>query len=222
MIVGDSLNKSRVVRALSHPLRLRLLEEITDAGEISPAALARRLDQPLATVSHHVRMLRDLGFLELTHTRPRRGAVEHFYRAVRRPFLDDDDWEELPLGLRRGLAHQTFRMFFAEAAQAAADGGFDDPGAHIVRFPLELDEQGRRELSDAMTRLLVQAEEVQARSDARFAAEGPIGAAGPSSLVLLHYRTAAPSSPIAPADGQQTPPRPRPRLPPRGDRRAGR
>lgn len=211
-----------VVKALSHPLRLRLLEEIADAGEASPATLARQLKQPLATVSHHVRMLRDLGFVELTRTKPRRGAVEHFYRAVDRPFLDDADWEQLPLGLRRGLAHQTFRMIFAEAAQAGADGGFDDAGAHVGRLPLELDELGSRELSDALTCLLVQAEEIQGRSDARRADESPHGAARRSSVVVLHYRTTGPPTPTASAAQRRSPPEPRPRLPARADQRGDR
>src|SRR5262245_59589620 len=108
MSAADSFD-GRLLKALGHPLRLRLLEAITDAGEGSPVTLARRFKQPLATVSHHIRLLRDLGFLELTRTEPRRGAVEPFYRAVRLPFIDDGQWAQLPVAMRRGLATQTFR-----------------------------------------------------------------------------------------------------------------
>jgi len=75
---------ARLLTALGHPLRLRIVEALTEKGEASPIALAREFKQPLATVSHHVRMLRDLGWVELvvrslvaerssTSTVPRRG-----------------------------------------------------------------------------------------------------------------------------------------------------
>jgi hypothetical protein len=69
--------------------------------------------------------------------------------------------------MRRGLARQTFCRIFAEASLAGADGGFDDAGAHIDRMPLELDEQGRREVSDVLTGVLEQVHEIQQRADAR-------------------------------------------------------
>ncbi len=34
-------------------------------------------------------------------TEPRRGALQHFYRATARPSLDEDQWRNLPAGLRR-------------------------------------------------------------------------------------------------------------------------
>jgi hypothetical protein len=64
-------------------------------------------------VSHHTRVLRDLGCIELVRTEPRRGAVEHYYRPVLRPFLDDEQWEQLSLVKRRGTLH------FAVADDAA-------------------------------------------------------------------------------------------------------
>src|SRR5689334_4699275 len=65
-----------LIRALAHPLRWRIVEILVERGEGSPVQLARELDQPLATVSHHVRVLRDTGSIALTRTEPRRGAVE--------------------------------------------------------------------------------------------------------------------------------------------------
>jgi DNA-binding transcriptional ArsR family regulator len=191
----DDLLERNLVKALGHPLRLRLLEAVIERGEQSPSALARRFDQPLATVSRHVRILRDLGFVELTRTEPRRGAVEHFYRALRLAFIDDAEWERMPVALRRGLARQTFRKIFAEASQAGGHGGFDDAYAHLDRLPLELDEIGRREMSQAMHELLRQAAAIQQRSDVRRAnGSGPSGPVRPTHLALLHF------TPVEPAD----------------------
>jgi DNA-binding transcriptional ArsR family regulator len=187
-----------LVKALGHPLRVQILEAITERGEASPIELARAFDQPLATVSHHVRMLRDLGWIELLRAEPRRGALEHFYGAVARPFIDDQHWEELPVAMRRGLAGSLFRRIFAEAAQAGAVGGFDDAGAHINRMPLDLDERGWRELSGAVSAMLRKAEEIQDRSDARRAeASGREDGVVRSALAVLHFRLVEPVSPTA-------------------------
>ena len=45
-------------------------------------------------------MLRDYDCVELVRTEPRRGALQHFYRATARPNLDEDQWRTLPSGLR--------------------------------------------------------------------------------------------------------------------------
>jgi DNA-binding transcriptional ArsR family regulator len=188
-MTGPGLLEHNRVKALGHPLRLRLLDAIIENGEESPVRLSRQLGHPLSTVSRHIRMLRDLGFVELTRTEPRRGAVEHFYRAVRLAFIDDDEWERLPIAMRRGLAHQTFRKIFAEASTAGGAGGFDAAEAHLVRVPLDLDEIGRRELSQALRDVLGNAEAIQQRSDARRnGATGPSGAVTATRLALMHFR----------------------------------
>jgi len=81
MRVSHPLDES-LIKALAHPLRWRILEILSERGEASPVEIARLLDQPLATISHHTRVLRDLRCIELTRTQPRRGAIEHYYRPV--------------------------------------------------------------------------------------------------------------------------------------------
>jgi DNA-binding transcriptional ArsR family regulator len=186
MASSDALDL-RLLKALGHPLRLRMLTLVTERGEASPVELARELDQPLSTVSHHTRVLRDLGYLELSRTEPRRGAIEHYYRALTPPFLDDDEWAQLPVMLRRGLAAQTFRRIVREAADSGPKGGFDAPGAHVARLILDLDDRGWRELSDAVLALLKRAQTIQERSDTRSQARGgAVGGQG-SELAILHF-----------------------------------
>jgi DNA-binding transcriptional ArsR family regulator len=174
-----------VVRALGHPLRLRVLDAIIVDGETSPVQLSRRLGNPLPTISRHVRLLRDLGFIELTRSEPRRGAVEHFYRARRRALIGEEEWAELPVALRRGLVGQTFANVFHEASVAGGAGGFDAPQAHLDRVSLDLDEEGRQELSRLLTGVLDEAERIRARSDTR--RRDSDEAAVASTMVLLHF-----------------------------------
>ena len=67
-------------KAVSHPLRAAVLDAFND-GARSPRSVADELGESLKNVSYHVAVLRDLGAIELVDTRPRRGALEHFYRA---------------------------------------------------------------------------------------------------------------------------------------------
>jgi len=66
--------------ALAHPIRLAIMRAAVD--EFSPKQMADTFgDVSLQLVSYHVRILRDAGLLTLSGTEPRRGALEHFYRA---------------------------------------------------------------------------------------------------------------------------------------------
>jgi DNA-binding transcriptional ArsR family regulator len=79
----------RLVKAVGHPLRVEVLESIVDAGETSPVQVAKRLDRQVGLVSYHVKVLTQCEVIELVRTRPRRGALEHFFRptASMREFL---------------------------------------------------------------------------------------------------------------------------------------
>jgi DNA-binding transcriptional ArsR family regulator len=177
----------RLIKALAHPLRWRMLEVLTESGEASPVQLARLLDQPLATVSHHMRVLRDMQCVELTRTEPRRGAVEHYYQPLMPAFFDAEQWARVPSMLRRSLAGQLFRLLVDEAAAAGEAGAFDAPTAHIDRLFVELDDEGQRELSDVLIDTLRRAQAIQQRSDARRADDSQVRL---SEVVLLHFERA--------------------------------
>ena len=55
-------------------------------------------------------------------TAPVRGAIEHFYRATMRSYLSDDDWEALPLSVRRGSDSQNLRQIWEDVADARRGG----------------------------------------------------------------------------------------------------
>jgi DNA-binding transcriptional ArsR family regulator len=208
MASSDALDAS-VLKALGHPLRMRVLTFITEHGEASPVEMSRAFDQTLANVSHHTRVLRDLGYIELSRTEPRRGALEHYYRATAAPFLDDEHWELLPVPARRRVAAQLFRQVFRDAAAAGQGGGFDAAGAHIARMMLDLDGRGWRELSRAVLTLLRRAQAIQERSDARRDGDrAEPEESRPSELAILHFVVAEPaSSPDAACDRPARPPR---------------
>lgn len=67
------------LRALAHPVRLRILSLLTGHA-MSSAELARELGMKHAAVSYHVRQLERARFLEVAETRTVRGGRERRYR----------------------------------------------------------------------------------------------------------------------------------------------
>lgn len=71
----------RLAKALTNDVRVRALELLAE-GARSPKLIAAELELDLRSVAYHVRVLKKLGCIELVETVPRRGAVEHVYRAA--------------------------------------------------------------------------------------------------------------------------------------------
>jgi DNA-binding transcriptional ArsR family regulator len=87
-------SEARLPKALSHPLRAQALT-ILNERVASPSEIAETLGAGLEHVGYHLRVLRDLGCIELVDTVRRRGFTEHYYRAVERPYLTDREWKHL-------------------------------------------------------------------------------------------------------------------------------
>jgi DNA-binding transcriptional ArsR family regulator len=181
--------EARIAKALAHPLRASILQRLGERVA-SPHDLALELGAPLGVVSYHVRMLRDYDCVELVRTEPRRGALQHFYRATARPMLDRDPWRRLPSGLRRELSGETIVEVVDDLRAASVAGTLDDPEVIVTRTPLELDERALKKLNRLLSRTLEQALQIAAESAARHG-EKRTGAFA-TELAVLHFRRARP------------------------------
>ena len=179
----------RLVRAIGHPLRLRLLT-IFNERVASPSDLATELGEPIGNVSYHTRILARLGCVELVRTKQVRGAVEHYYRAVVRPVFSDDDWAELPLSIRKSLAGAVLTEIADDMGASAAEGGFDRDEVHLNRTPLTLDSQGWQDLNEALQEVGERALEIQAESAARLQSDGATDSEA-AALVLMLFEPSA-------------------------------
>jgi DNA-binding transcriptional ArsR family regulator len=158
---------SNIVKALSHPLRMRILTRLNE-GVASPNEMAKEFEESLPLVSYHVRILRELDCIELVRTTPRRGAIEHHYRALTRPFLDLADWEQLPPSARKAVSNTVLSKALGDVREAVSTGTFDDrTDRHLSYAPLLFDEQGWTAMIDRMAELLEWAIEEQAASAGR-------------------------------------------------------
>ena len=182
--------QERLLKAISHPLRHRILAAIDEAGEASPNDVARTLQEPLGRVSHHVRVLADLEAIELTRTEPRRGAVEHYYRPAIKPWFDDESWAQLPRASRRALAGQTLERLLRDTAAAARGTGFDHVQAHVSYTLLELDQAGMDAVSEALTDALERIQAIKDEVDERL---GDAPAEFRTELGIVHFQRDEPA-----------------------------
>jgi hypothetical protein len=139
----------RLGRLLTHPLRHRLLFEY--AGEAAnPAAVARRLGEPVNLVSYHTQVLLKHDFIRLVRTERRRGVLTRWYAATVTAAIEDADWGALPVSVRRALITGTLAQVAEEARRAALEGGFDGPHVQLTRSPLDLDAEGVLETTERL------------------------------------------------------------------------
>src|SRR4051794_23226669 len=177
----------RLAKALSHPMRTRILS-ILNERVASPNEIAEMIDERLPNVSYHVRALLELDCIELVSTAQRRGAIEHYYRALTRPFFSDRDWKRLPRSGRQAVTDLTLQMVWEETSAAIKKGTFENRSdRHLSRSPLVLDEQGWAELNDLLAKALAQSEGIAEKSAKRLAKSGDEGTS--TLFVMMHFET---------------------------------
>jgi DNA-binding transcriptional ArsR family regulator len=186
------INDSRLVKALAHPLRVQILR-VLQGRVASPSELAEELDARLGNVSYHMRVLERLEVIELVKTKPRRGAVEHYFRARGKLRITDKAWAQVPEIVKDAMVAATLEQITRYVHTAASIGGFEDQHAHLTRHALVLDKQGFTELAGAMRELIDQALEIEAASAVRAKkgdhAEDEIN----TGLVMMLFEAAPPS-----------------------------
>lgn len=116
---GHAETVDRVLRALNHPVRRRILQELSE-GPASASTLAKRFGEELGMVSYHLNQVlaKECGVVELVDTIARRGALEKIYG------LDATVWDQLAVGGERGASRYGL-------------------------FPLEVDDTTWREIREA-------------------------------------------------------------------------
>jgi len=133
--VTDETDRRTAMRALAHPLRLRMLSLLTGA-ELSAAEVARELGTTQANASYHLRRLAAAGMVADAGEVAVRGGRAHRYRHVPDGAVADDAaGTQRPRAdaARAALAHDVVRALAAE----------------LVRRDLERDTSRTAHLTDA-------------------------------------------------------------------------
>ena len=177
----------KLVKGLSHPVRMECLT-ILASRVASPRQLSEILDHDLSNVSYHVRVLEELGLIELVGEESVRGAVAHFYRAVERPLAAGAEWEELPPDVQNALVAHCWDVLLEDVTTAIEKGTFDDRAdRHLTRTSLLLDSQGFARISGLMDELLEAIFSEQAASADRMnrSGEKPVHAVAGTALFTM-------------------------------------
>jgi predicted transcriptional regulator len=164
------------IEAMQHPLRREIWKALVERGLASPKEIADELDERTDLVSHHVKRLVKLGFAELAAEKRVRGAIAHYYRAIERPLIENDQWNQLLEENPMLAEHLIGRLVQAqlddyERSLRAGILGADDEW-YIGRIPAVVDRQGLQEAIELADRLETEVAEIERRSAERRSESG--------------------------------------------------
>lgn len=180
----------RLVKAMGHPVRNDALS-ILNERVASPNEISKELGESVGHVSYHIKVLKECDCIELVDTVPRRGAMEHFYRATSRAFLSDEEWARLPDSIRPGVSASLLQTLIKDAGEALRSGSLDRrEDRHLSWTPMIVDEQGWEESTKLLGELLERVFEIQAESAERLAAANEEGI--PVTIAMVAYEAAGP------------------------------
>lgn len=195
MITSSTTTRSATdqswAKVLGHPVRAEALRLMNQRPR-SPKEIASELGVPLGTVSYHVRRLVRFGCVELVETRTgdgRRGATEHWYRALARALFTDEDWAEVPDSLKASIVGMHFRVTARLLNESVAAGVFERrPDRHHSMFHGKVDEKGWADTMALLAKTMSQVQEIEAESGERMIENGesPI----PLAVQLLGFEAA--------------------------------
>jgi DNA-binding transcriptional ArsR family regulator len=159
----------RLIKAVANPTRLDILNELVDRGPSSPSKIARRLDHvSVNLVSHHIKVLRELGCVELVDEVKHGGRTERIYRANKRHFFTAEESELMNAQELRSVTLDVLRLLSQDVEESLLADCFDRlVDQHLSRIPLRVDQEGWEEVVEILDRALHQVEAVARRVEAR-------------------------------------------------------
>jgi DNA-binding transcriptional ArsR family regulator len=168
-------DKHMFTGVVAHPIRARALTILVDR-EASPTEIGRELGLDASHVAYHVRLLLAEGLIELTEETPRRGSMEHRYRAIGPDEFSDDEYASLSAEQRSQHSRDIFCFAAADASCAFSVGSFGKrPDHHISRMMMQVDEAGWQELRELYNDTLREAYRIKREAQERLTEAGTKG-----------------------------------------------
>lgn len=182
-----NLIDERVLKAQSHPIRAHILN-ILGEGPSSPAKMQRRMKNvSLNLVCHHIKVLREVGLIELVDVRHHGGRREHIYRPTQqRNCFTLEEWLAVDPKLRNPLIATILSQISEDTTRAIVEGRFAElPDSHLSRSPIELDQEGWQEVVEVLETALEGVLEAHARSVERSRVSGE--ELMPSRVMIMQF-----------------------------------
>jgi DNA-binding transcriptional ArsR family regulator len=167
-VTASSPLDQRVARGMAHPLRAQILAYLTEhpvssPAEMKKAGVGKNEQADLSHISYHTRVLEELALVEEVKSAPKRGAIEHFYRAISRMFLDVEAWKELPKEMKTAISVKAVEESLDRVSEAISMGTFDSRDERtVINLGLLLDEAGFNAASQKLDEVMTWLQEEQA------------------------------------------------------------
>jgi DNA-binding transcriptional ArsR family regulator len=145
-----NVHDPKVLRAIAHPIRNRILGELSAQGPLRAADLSAELDIPANQASFHLRQLAKYGVVEeaVGEGRDRRDRV---WRLVEEEglSLDISELEQQPGGAAAAAVFRSQSAAWAHVVVDAAHSGTRMPGVHrsVTEQTLRLTSEEAREMA---------------------------------------------------------------------------
>jgi DNA-binding transcriptional ArsR family regulator len=199
------IDDPRFVKALAHPLRIRILA-ILESTSASPSEIATELGATVGNVCYHIHILEKYKLVRLVkRTRGRRGSVAHHYEAVGRHRVSDEAWARVPRVIREAHEGALVAQMIDYLQKAQAEGGFDRPDSHLTRTPMTLDAKGWGELARELIALLGKAERIERQSAKRLQAANHQGEISAGMVVMFFEASDFGAAPAPPSQRRRAP-----------------
>lgn len=150
------IHDPRVLRAIAHPVRNRILTELTASGPMRAADVARELDIPANQASFHLRQLAKYGLVE-EDPQAARDRRDRVWKAVTEHGMTIElkDIEDSPDGRAAASVFLRSRLVRAHQLMEVAHGDDRPPDSHrsIAEQAVRLTKDEARELSEELQEL---------------------------------------------------------------------
>lgn len=186
--VAKRLTAPELTTALAHPTR-NLALAILNQRVASPKEIAEQVNCSIRHVTYHLKVLEDLGCVELVKTEPVMGGrvVRHLYRATKRSWFDREAWTQVEKGDRPAIDSLIVDSMSADISEAMLAGTFSDPpDNHLSRTPMTVDDEGWNEVVTLLESTLEELMEIQGRVSNRSKPETDLK---PIKVEILHFRS---------------------------------
>jgi hypothetical protein len=171
--------KKTASSVIAHPVRVQILI-IANERDISPSRYVEEVmgytpaDQPddykrgLSHVAYHFRALEKAGCIDVVDRIPKRGSVEHVYRAESRAHLSDDDWEKVPDDEQIQIMTVVWQGLMAKTEAARLGGTLNARNdAWLAWTDAGLDERGWAEMTTTIVANFAELERIRIDAEAR-------------------------------------------------------
>ncbi len=191
----------RIVTGMANSLRTEILATLNERAA-SATELSKELGVPFDKVSYEMSALKKSKLIKLKAEKRVRGAVEMFYQATERSYIEPSEWPTVPDVVKGGLRGSLLDILMDDAIAAISKRTYDSlDGAHMSWTPVIIDEQGWEELVLLLLRTMETVIEINAESADRLVARDEKGIS--CTVSILGYPSAQKSRKVGPpADAQ--------------------